>query len=106
LARANRRGGIERITPFLQRQEPINSPSTENLAPDRARRLARATLCAFSHRLPERGADEAELSKYYENVDVWHFPVDYSVAYNNQDVIVPAILWPCQRRRQVVLQSI
>ena len=21
-------------------------------------------------------------------VDVWHFPVDYSVAYNNQDVIV------------------
>ncbi len=32
--------------------------------------------------------DEAELAKYYATVDVWHFPVDYMVAYNNQDVIV------------------
>jgi hypothetical protein len=28
------------------------------------------------------------LSKYYENVDVWHFPVDYDVAYNDKDVMV------------------
>ena len=33
-------------------------------------------------------ADEAELLQSFDRVDVWHFPVDYSVAYNNQDVIV------------------
>jgi len=32
--------------------------------------------------------DEAALLKSFERVDVWNFPVDYSVAYNNQDVIV------------------
>jgi hypothetical protein len=48
-----------------------------------------AALCGF-FASPARAedADEAELSKYYEKVDVWHFPVDYLVAYNNQDVIV------------------
>ncbi|MGD9544762.1 MAG: hypothetical protein AB7F41_07000 [Methylocystis sp.] len=33
-------------------------------------------------------ADEAELLKHYEKVDVWHFPVDYTVAYNDRDVVV------------------
>jgi len=39
---------------------------------------------------PARAADpdEEELSKYFNKVDVWHFPVDYTVRYNNQDVIV------------------
>lgn len=32
--------------------------------------------------------DEAELLKSYEKVEIWHFPVDYTVAYNNQDVVV------------------
>jgi hypothetical protein len=35
-----------------------------------------------------QNADEAELSQHFKTVDVWHFPVDYSVAYNNQDVAV------------------
>jgi hypothetical protein len=33
-------------------------------------------------------ADEADLLKRFEKVDVWHFPVDYAVGYNNQDVVV------------------
>lgn len=33
-------------------------------------------------------ADEAEFSKYYEKVDVWHARVEYDVGYSNQDVIV------------------
>ncbi|WP_036282978.1 hypothetical protein [Methylocystis sp. ATCC 49242] len=33
-------------------------------------------------------ADEAELLKYFEKVDVWHFPVDTTVRYNNQDAVV------------------
>lgn len=39
---------------------------------------------------PARAADpdEAELQKYFSKVDVWHFPVDYQVRYNNQDAIV------------------
>lgn len=32
--------------------------------------------------------DETELESKFEKVDVWHFPVDYTVRYNNQDVIV------------------
>jgi len=32
--------------------------------------------------------DEAELLKYFEKVDVWHFPVDTTVRYNNQDAVV------------------
>jgi len=33
-------------------------------------------------------ADEAELLQYYDKVEVWHFPVDYTVGYSNQDVVV------------------
>jgi hypothetical protein len=33
-------------------------------------------------------ADEAELAKSFEKVDVWHFPVDTTVRYNNQDSVV------------------
>ena len=32
--------------------------------------------------------DEAELLKNFEKVDVWHFPVDTTVRYNNQDAVV------------------
>lgn len=32
--------------------------------------------------------DEAELLKNFEKVDVWHFPVDTSVRYNDQDAVV------------------
>ena len=32
--------------------------------------------------------DEAELLKYFDKVDVWHFPVDTTVRYNNQDAVV------------------
>lgn len=35
-----------------------------------------------------RDADEADLLNAYARVDVWHFPVDYSVGYSNQDVVV------------------
>lgn len=33
-------------------------------------------------------ADEAELLQNFDKVDVWHFPVDTTVRYNNQDAIV------------------
>jgi hypothetical protein len=33
-------------------------------------------------------ADEADLLKNFEKVDVWHFPVDTTVRYNNQDAVV------------------
>lgn len=65
-------------------------PLTQKASLQIARAVAlAATLCGF-FASPARAeeADEAELLKYYENVDVWHFPVDYSVAYNDQDVIV------------------
>ncbi len=32
--------------------------------------------------------DEAELLNAFDKVDVWHVPIDYTVAYNNQDVVV------------------
>jgi hypothetical protein len=32
--------------------------------------------------------DEAELLKNFEEVDVWHFPVDTTVRYNNLDAVV------------------
>ncbi|MGD9657850.1 MAG: hypothetical protein AB7U61_09470 [Methylocystis sp.] len=38
--------------------------------------------------------DEAELLTHFEKVDVWHFPVDYAVRYNNQDVIVTREMVP------------
>ena len=38
--------------------------------------------------LAAEDADEKELLQSFEKVDVWHFPVDYDVGYNNQDVLV------------------
>ena len=32
--------------------------------------------------------DEAELLQYFNKVDVWHYPVDTTVRYNNQDAVV------------------
>ncbi len=32
--------------------------------------------------------DEADLLKNFEKVDVWHFPVDTTVRYNDQDAVV------------------
>ncbi len=32
--------------------------------------------------------DEADLLKNFESVDVWHFPVDTTVRYNDQDAVV------------------
>ena len=71
-------------------------PLTQKTSLQIARAVAlAATLCGF-FASPARAeeADEAELSKYHENVDVWHFPVDFSVAYNDQDVIVTRELAP------------
>jgi hypothetical protein len=33
-------------------------------------------------------ADEADLAMHFDVVDVWHFTVNYTVGYNNQDVII------------------
>lgn len=33
-------------------------------------------------------ADEAELKKHFNTVDVWHFVVDTTVRYNDQDAVV------------------
>jgi len=65
-------------------------PLTKKTPRQFARVLALAAILGGFFASPARAqdADEAELSKYYPNVDVWHFPVDYVVAYNNQDVIV------------------
>lgn len=59
----------------------------------RGGRLALAIGAFFALAAPARAqekqdADEAEFSKYYEKVDVWHYRVDYAVGYSNQDVIV------------------
>ena len=47
-----------------------------------------AALAAMAGPARAADPDEAELLKYYDKVDVWHFPVDYAVRYNNQDVII------------------
>jgi hypothetical protein len=57
------------------------------------RRLCAATIATsalFLGLVAAQAADpdEAELLSHFEKVDVWHFPVDYTVRYNNQDVIV------------------
>lgn len=36
----------------------------------------------------DEDADEADLLKNFESVDVWHFPVDTTVRYNDQDAVV------------------
>ncbi|WP_442754572.1 hypothetical protein ACNHKD_16495 [Methylocystis sp. JAN1] len=38
--------------------------------------------------LAAQDADEAALLQHFDKVDVWHFPVDTTVRYNNQDAIV------------------
>lgn len=48
--------------------------------------LLAPAAAAESPRTPD--PDEAEMLQNFENADVWHFPVDYLVAYNNQDVVV------------------
>lgn len=53
--------------------------------------LAVAAGAVFLPSAPARAeadADEAELSKYFDKVDIWHFPVDYEVRYNNVDAVV------------------
>lgn len=47
-----------------------------------------AALAIMPARAETQDADEAELLKSFGKVDVWHFPVDYTVGYNNQDVVV------------------
>ena len=64
----------------------IRSPQGATLV--RAVVLVTAFGCFIASPARAQEADEAELSKYYERVDVWHFPVDYVVAYNDQNVTV------------------
>lgn len=45
-------------------------------------------LCIAGGALAAQDRDEAELSKNFEKVEVWHFPVDTSVRYNDQDAVV------------------
>jgi hypothetical protein len=49
--------------------------------------MAGALFFAAAPARAETDPDETELLKYFEKVDVWHFPVDYDVRYNNQDAI-------------------
>lgn len=76
-------------------------PETVRKPPVEGRQMTRAylrnSLCAaiaasalFLGAIPAFASDpdEAELLQSFETVDVWHFPVDYAVRYNNQDVIV------------------
>jgi hypothetical protein len=44
--------------------------------------------------LAEPDPDGSELLRSFQKVDVWHFPVDYDVGYNNQDVLVSRVLVP------------
>jgi hypothetical protein len=58
-------------------------------ATKRAALLALATTAAlFVAPARAADADEAELLKSFDKVDVWHFPVDYAVRYNDRDVVV------------------
>jgi hypothetical protein len=50
--------------------------------------LATLAAFAFSHPARAEDKDEAELLKYYNKVDIWHSHVDYTVEYNNQDVVI------------------
>jgi len=50
--------------------------------------IAASALFTGSTAAQAADPDEAELLDQFEKVDVWHFPVDYTVRYNNQDVIV------------------
>lgn len=47
-----------------------------------------AALMAAGSAVAAQDKDEAELLQQFDKVDVWHFPVDTTVRYNNQDSIV------------------
>lgn len=47
-----------------------------------------AGLCAAGPARAAQDRDEAELSQNFEKVEVWRFPVDTTVRYNDQDAIV------------------
>jgi hypothetical protein len=55
---------------------------------------AAALVASFlaSPSLAGQDPDESELIQSFEKVDVWHFPLDYDVGYNNQDVLVSRVL--------------
>jgi hypothetical protein len=50
--------------------------------------LAVASLASTAGVAAAQDADEAELQQHFEKVDVWHFPVDTTVRYNDQDAVV------------------
>jgi hypothetical protein len=56
------------------------------------RRLAAAIavggLFVAGSALAAQDRDEAELSKNFAKVEVWHFPMDTTVRYNDQDAVV------------------
>ena len=43
---------------------------------------------AFGPAFAAEDADESELLKHFDSVEVWHYPVAYDVGYNGQDVVV------------------
>lgn len=50
--------------------------------------LAVSSLALSAGAVLAADADEAELQANFDKVDVWHFPVDTTVRYNDQDAIV------------------
>jgi hypothetical protein len=49
--------------------------------------LAVSSLVLSAGAAAAADADEAELQNYFEKVDVWYFPVDTTVRYNDQDAV-------------------
>ena len=55
----------------------------------KTRRAAIAAMALFVTSVAAaEDADEAELKKHFNTVDVWHFAVDTTVRYNDQDAVV------------------
>ncbi|BDV33517.1 hypothetical protein [Methylocystis iwaonis] len=50
--------------------------------------IVAAALMAAGSAMAAQDKDEADLLQQFDKVDVWHFPVDTTVRYNNQDTIV------------------
>ncbi|MDJ0448890.1 hypothetical protein [Methylocystis sp. JR02] len=50
--------------------------------------IVAAALMAADSAMAAQDKDEADLLQQFDKVDVWHFPVDTTVRYNNQDTIV------------------